>query len=75
MLREFEVWLRLKHSTIVPLHGTARVIESPLLALVSQWMPSGTLYEYLGKQVKIIAPSARIGLVSYLFTPVTSSKY
>ncbi|KAJ8580331.1 kinase-like protein [Rhizopogon salebrosus TDB-379] len=59
MLRELEVWLRLKHSSIVPLLGTARVVGSPLLALVSQWMPSGTLSEYLGKH---IAPSARIGL-------------
>ncbi|KAJ8589281.1 kinase-like protein [Rhizopogon salebrosus TDB-379] len=74
MLRELEVWLRLKHSTIVPLLGTTRVAESPLLALVSQWMPSGTLYEYLGKQATIITPSARIelakgiaeGLLNYL---------
>jgi serine/threonine protein kinase len=72
MLRELEVWLRLKHSSIVPLLGTARVVGSPLLALVSQWMPSGTLSEYLGKH---IAPSARIGLVSSLFAPITSSKY
>ncbi|KAJ8596439.1 kinase-like protein [Rhizopogon salebrosus TDB-379] len=62
MLRELEVWLRLKHSTIVPLLGTARVVGSPLLALVSQWMPSGTLSEYLGEQAAIITPSARIGL-------------
>jgi hypothetical protein len=75
MLRELEVWLRLKHSTIVPLLGTARVVGSPLLALVSQWMPSGTLSEYLGEQAAIITPSARIGLVSYLFAPITSSNH
>jgi hypothetical protein len=75
MLRELEVWLRLKHSTIVPLLGTTRVAESPLLALVSQWMLSGTLYEYLGKQATIITPSARIELVSYSFAPITSSNH
>ncbi|KAG1802469.1 uncharacterized protein BJ212DRAFT_1397715 [Suillus subaureus] len=46
MRRELLVWLRLKHSTIVPLLGTATV-ESPFPALVSQWMSSGTLYMYL----------------------------
>ena len=67
MLRELDVWLRLKHSTIVPLLGTARV-ESPLLALVSQWMSCGTLAEHLDEQAMIITPSARIGLASRLFT-------
>ncbi|KAJ8582534.1 kinase-like protein [Rhizopogon salebrosus TDB-379] len=60
--RELKVWLSLKHSTIVPLLGTARV-KSPLLALVSLWMPSGTLSEYLEKQATTITPSARVGLV------------
>ncbi|OJA14206.1 hypothetical protein AZE42_09477 [Rhizopogon vesiculosus] len=61
MLRELKVWLRLKHSTIVPLLGTAQV-EPPLLALISQWMTSGTLYEYLKEQPIITTPSARIKL-------------
>ncbi|KAG2140277.1 kinase-like domain-containing protein [Suillus cothurnatus] len=38
-----------KHQTIVPLLGIAHV-GSPCPALVSQWMPSGTLYMYLEKQ-------------------------
>lgn len=46
MRRELIVWLRLKHPTMVPLLGTAKV-ESPFPALISQWMPSGTLYMYL----------------------------
>ncbi|KAG1878180.1 kinase-like domain-containing protein [Suillus subluteus] len=47
MHRELKVWIRLsKHQTIVPLLGTAHV-GSPCPALVSQWMPSGTLYMYL----------------------------
>jgi serine/threonine protein kinase len=69
MLRELDVWLRLKHSTIVPLLGTAQV-ESPLLALVSQWMSSGTLAEYLDEQAMVITPSTRIGLASRLFTHI-----
>jgi len=69
MLRELGVWLRLKHSTIVPLLGTARV-ESPLLALVSQWMSCGTLAEYLDEQATIITPAARTELASRLFTQI-----
>jgi len=71
MLRELDVWLRLKHSTIVPLLGTAQV-ESPLLALVSQWMSCGTLVKYLDEQAMIITPSIRIGLASRLFTHTLS---
>ena len=55
MLRELDVWLRLKHSTIVPLLGTAQV-ESPLLALVSQWMSCGTLVKYLDDISKTSVP-------------------
>ncbi|KAG1812490.1 kinase-like domain-containing protein [Suillus subaureus] len=55
MHRELKVWIRLsKHQTIVPLLGTAHV-GSPYPALVSQWMPSGTLYMYLEKQGTITA--------------------
>lgn len=60
MRRELRVWLRLKHSTIVPLLGTAKV-DSPLLALVSQWMPLGTLYLYLNKST--LTASAKGGLM------------
>ncbi|KAG1724241.1 hypothetical protein EDB19DRAFT_316433 [Suillus lakei] len=63
MRRELSVWLRVsKHPTIVPLLGTADV-GSPLLALVSQWMPSGTLYMYLEQQDTITA-SAKAQLVT-----------
>ncbi|KAG2099653.1 kinase-like domain-containing protein, partial [Suillus cothurnatus] len=63
---ELKVWLRLsKHPTIVPLLGIAHV-GSLFPALVSQWMPSGTLYMYL-EQGKISA-SAKIELASPLFT-------
>ncbi|KAG1727625.1 kinase-like domain-containing protein [Suillus lakei] len=59
--RELEVWLRLsKHPTIVPLLGIAYV-ESPLPALISQWMPSGTLHMYLEQGT--ITGSAKVELV------------
>ena len=70
MLRELKVWLKLKHKTIVPLLGTAQ-FDSPLLALVSEWMPSGKLSDYLDEQATTITPTARIKLVSSLFTSIT----
>ncbi|KAG1766903.1 kinase-like domain-containing protein, partial [Suillus placidus] len=59
MRRELIVWLRLKHPTMVPLLGTAKV-ESPFPALVSQWMPFGTLYMYL--EPGTITDSAKVKL-------------
>ncbi|KAG1724274.1 kinase-like domain-containing protein [Suillus lakei] len=59
--RELKVWLRLsKHPAIVPLLGIAYV-GSSFPALVSQWMPSGTLYMYLEQGT--ITDSAKVGLV------------
>lgn len=60
MHRELKVWLGLEHPTIVPLLGIANV-DSPLPALVSQWMPFGTLYIYL--EEAILTASAKDGLV------------
>jgi len=62
--REIRVSLRLNHPGIVPLLGTA-MVGSPLPALVSQWMPSGTLFEYLKRPATL---PARYGLVGCLFT-------
>ncbi|KAG1745550.1 kinase-like domain-containing protein, partial [Suillus paluster] len=59
--REIKVWLRLKHPTIVPLLGTARV-DSPFPALVSKWMPSGTLDVYL-KEAATLTASSKVELV------------
>jgi len=70
MLRELQIWLKLKHSTIVPLHGTAQ-IDSPLLALVSEWMPSGKLSDYLDERATTITLAARIKLVISLFASIT----
>jgi len=68
--RELKVCRRLKHPNIVPLLGIAQV-ESPLPALVSRWMVSGTLFEYLEKQATIISPPARHDLVSRSFTSIS----
>ncbi|KAG1861075.1 kinase-like domain-containing protein, partial [Suillus tomentosus] len=58
--RELKVWLRLKHQTIVPLLGFAYVNSSSKFpALVSQWMPSGTLSVYL-KETTIITAFAKV---------------
>ncbi|KAG2072303.1 kinase-like protein [Suillus decipiens] len=53
--RELKVWLRLQHPTIVPLLGIANVPDSPFPALISEWMPFGTLYVYLETQGTISA--------------------
>lgn len=70
MRRELRVWFRLRHSTIVPLLGIAYV-ESPLPALVSQWMPFGTLDIYLEKQATALTASTKVALVSpFLIHPI-----
>ncbi|KAG0708303.1 kinase-like domain-containing protein [Suillus ampliporus] len=60
ILRELQVWLRLRHSTIVPLLSIAYVGYVP--ALVSQWMPSGELYQYLKNSTTIFTAFDRIEL-------------
>jgi len=67
MRRELRVSLRLNHPGIVPLLGTA-MVGSPLPALISQWMPSGTLFEYLERPANRFTLPARYGLVGCLFT-------
>ncbi|KAG1812470.1 kinase-like domain-containing protein [Suillus subaureus] len=62
MRRELKVWLRLsKYPTIVPLLGVAHV-GSHLPGLISQWMPSGTLYMYLEQGT--VTASAKAQLVT-----------
>ncbi|KAG1812476.1 kinase-like domain-containing protein [Suillus subaureus] len=63
MRRELKVWLRLsKHPTIVPLLGIAHA-GLPLPVLISQWMPSGTLYTYLEQPINTITASNKVELV------------
>ncbi|KAG1721529.1 kinase-like domain-containing protein [Suillus lakei] len=62
MRRELKVWLILSnYPTIVPLLGIADV-ESALPALISQWMPSGTIKTYLETHGTITA-SVKVQLV------------
>ncbi|KAG1878199.1 kinase-like domain-containing protein [Suillus subluteus] len=61
--RELKVWLKLSKSTyIVPLLGVAK-LNSPLSALVSEWMSSGTLHEYLQDQATTLTASTRVELI------------
>ena len=57
------MWKKLRHPNVVPFVG---VTQNPL-QFVSEWMPNGTLTEYVSEN-----PDAnRIGLVS-LTAPITS---
>ncbi|KAG2351113.1 hypothetical protein BDR07DRAFT_1502576 [Suillus spraguei] len=47
--RELEVWTRLNHCYVLRLHGTVTGF-SPFRALVSPWMPNGTLNSYLAHE-------------------------
>ncbi|KAG2035121.1 kinase-like domain-containing protein [Suillus americanus] len=46
MDREVRIWTALKHRYVLPLHGTVEHF-GPFRALVSPWMPNGTLNAYL----------------------------
>ncbi|OAX32428.1 kinase-like protein [Rhizopogon vinicolor AM-OR11-026] len=65
--RELQVWLKLRHPTIVPLLGIAFPHpRGPFPALVSQWMPSGTLYIYLEKQNLTAPEKVSLGIADGL---------
>ncbi|KAG1812480.1 kinase-like domain-containing protein, partial [Suillus subaureus] len=68
--RELRVWLELKHPTIVPLLGIAKVQDSLFPALISEWMSSGTLYAYLKEQGALLMASniVRRSLLCYYFS-------
>ncbi|KAG2033944.1 kinase-like domain-containing protein [Suillus americanus] len=44
--RETSIWAALKHQYVLPFHGTVEQF-GPFRALVSPWMPNGTLNSYL----------------------------
>ncbi|KAG2054030.1 kinase-like protein, partial [Suillus hirtellus] len=44
--REIRIWAALKHQYVLPFHGTVDQF-GPFRALVSPWMPNGTLDSYL----------------------------
>lgn len=56
MLRELEVWLLLEHPNVLPLEGFMWREDSHFPSLVSEWMPHGSLREYLKRsQVSTLA--------------------
>ena len=57
------MWKRFKHQNIVPFIG---VTQDPL-QFVCEWMPNGTLIEYLGKNPGV----NRVDLVRF-FLPITA---
>ena len=61
--KEAVMWKKLRHPNVVPFVG---VTQNPL-QFVSEWMPNGTLTEYVSENPGV----NRIGLVS-LTTPITS---
>ena len=55
------MWKRLKHQNIVPFIG---VMQNPL-QFISEWMPNGSLIDYLGKnsgvnRIDLVSPSRTI---------------
>ncbi|KAG2153678.1 kinase-like domain-containing protein [Suillus bovinus] len=72
MDREVAVWLKLSKSDyVVPLLDIANLSPESLPALVSEWMPSGTLDQYLQKDAKTLAARVELskgvaGGVNYL---------
>ncbi|KAG2134522.1 kinase-like domain-containing protein [Suillus clintonianus] len=59
--REIHIWATLKHQYVLPLHGTVEEF-GPSRALVSPWMPNGTLDSYL-KANKTLSMMGRLRLV------------
>ena len=64
------MWKHLRHQNIVPFIG---VTQDPL-QFVSEWMPNGTLTQYLGKnsgvnRIGLVSPSrsSNASLVSFFF--------
>jgi len=64
------VWKRLRHPNVVPFLG---VISKPL-QLVSEWMPNGTLTNYIRKipganRIALVSPFSAAGLDRYRCRP------
>ncbi|KAG1749418.1 kinase-like domain-containing protein [Suillus lakei] len=61
--REICIWAALKHQYVLPLHGTVEEF-GPFRALVSPWMPNGTLDSYLKHVPETLSMMDRLRLVS-----------
>jgi serine/threonine protein kinase len=63
--RELEIWRRLNHPNVLPFLGITTGF-SPFIALVSQWMPNGTLHQFLLKNNATMTTEFRLQLVRAL---------
>ncbi|KAG2116134.1 kinase-like domain-containing protein [Suillus clintonianus] len=63
LLKEYYVWLKLKHTNIVRFYGmTSTFCVHP--AMVTAWMRNGTLTEYLAQQYSYLKPRDRFCLIN-----------
>ncbi|KAG2134525.1 kinase-like domain-containing protein [Suillus clintonianus] len=62
--REIRIWATLKHQYVLPLHGTVEEF-GPFRALVSPWIPNGTLDSYL-KANKTLSMMGRLLLLKQI---------
>ncbi|KAG2108162.1 kinase-like domain-containing protein [Suillus discolor] len=63
--REIKIWTGLKHRYILCLRGTATGF-GPFRALVSPWMPNGTLNFYLTREKKTLARVDRLRILKQI---------
>lgn len=63
--RQLEIWRRLNHPNVLPFLGITTGF-SPSIALVSQWMPNGTLHDFLIQNNDTMTTKFRLQLVSTL---------
>ncbi|KAG1730476.1 kinase-like domain-containing protein, partial [Suillus lakei] len=63
--REICIWAALKHQYVLPLHGTVEEF-GPFRALVSPWMPNGTLDSYLKHAHETLSMMDRLRLLQQI---------
>ncbi|KAG1867241.1 kinase-like domain-containing protein, partial [Suillus subalutaceus] len=65
MDREIRIWAPLKHQYVLPLHGIIKQFGS-FPALVSPWMPNGTLNSYLNRAHETLSMMDRLRLLKQI---------
>ncbi|KAG1730481.1 kinase-like domain-containing protein [Suillus lakei] len=63
--REIKVWTRLDHRYVLCLHGTVTGF-GPFRALVSPWMPNGTLNSYLNRVHETLTMMGRLHILKQI---------
>lgn len=64
--REIKIWTTLDHQYVLCLHGTVTGF-GPFRALVSPWMPNGTLNSYLARLHETLTTTGRLRIVGFSF--------